>query len=483
MTRAEFESLLRKGYTQIPLISRTKIENGLKPLDILQSLQGPHRYMLESTRISEEGHYSIIGDQSFLTFKAKGETYWIDDESYSGNPIEALRELQKNWNGVRPPGCPLFCGGAIGYFGYESNHYFEVLPRHSNDDLNIPDLYFLFVDSFYVVDHLENELLMIAVGNDFDDCSKRIQDLKKLPLVPRDRQPPDGDKSLAFVPKYESNFTKADYIRAVEQTKEYIRAGDTYQANLSQRLKVNVDLPPLQLYQDLSSVNPVHFASYFEIEDFVVISASPERLVRVENRDVFTRPIAGTRRRGTKAEDEQFLKELQTDVKEQAEHAMLVDLERNDLGRVCEYGSVKVSKLMEIIHYAHVMHIESEVIGRLAEQYDLLDVVAAVFPGGTITGVPKIRTMEIITEFEPTTRGVYTGSIGYLSFAGEMDLNIVIRTILLKDKAAYVQVGGGVVYDSNPYREYTETFNKARSSFIAIGGIVKKRKGSYASTN
>jgi anthranilate/para-aminobenzoate synthase component I len=267
---------------------------------------------------------------------------------------------------------------------------------------------------------------------------------------------------------WRSNFTQEDYLRAVERVREYIRAGDTYQVNLSQRLEVEPRLSALELYEVLSTVSPVHFASYLELDGFEVVSASPERLVRVEDGMALTRPIAGTRRKGTPEENARFVHELRTNEKERAEHAMLVDLERNDLGRVCAYGSVQVTKLMEITEYAHVIHIESEVVGRLAPGMEPLDVVAAVFPGGTITGVPKIRTMQIITELEPHARGLYTGSLGYVSFTGELDLNIVIRTVVLTGGRAHVQVGAGIVHDSEPRREYQETLHKARSLLLAL---------------
>jgi para-aminobenzoate synthetase component I len=275
----------------------------------------------------------------------------------------------------------------------------------------------------------------------------------------------DGDPVQA---DFSSNFSREGYEAAVSRIQEYIRSGDVYQVNLSQRLEVPTEATGLELYRTLSRMSPVHFASYLDLDGFEIVSASPERLVRLEGGRLFTRPIAGTRRRGSEVEDARFIHELKTDIKEVSEHTMLVDLERNDLGRVSAFGTVRVAKLMDIVKYAAVIHIESEVVGELADGKDWIDVIAAMFPGGTVTGMPKIRTMEIIAELEPNVRGVYTGSIGYVSFTGETDLNIVIRTIVVKDKTAYLSVGGGVVWDSNPPREYKETLNKARSALLAL---------------
>lgn len=462
---------MAQGYNQVPLFRVVEL-HGLKPLELLRALPPGHRFLLESTRTSSEGRYSFVGARPFLTFRARGGQCEVNGEPGPGAPLATLRELLKRWRGIRLPGMPLFCGGAVGFFSYEAAHYFESLPSHPNDDLGLPDIALDFVDTFVAVDHQEGRALVVATGRDYDDCDRRVAELERVvrdvdargPRAPAwrlaDGQMPDVT--------WRSNFTQEDYLRAVERVREYIRAGDTYQVNLSQRLEVEPRLRALELYEALSAVSPVHFASYLEVDGFEVVSASPERLVRVEDGRAITRPIAGTRRKGTPEENARFVHELRTNEKERAEHAMLVDLERNDLGRVCSYGSVQVAKLMEIIEYAHVIHIESEVVGRLAPGVEPLDVVAAVFPGGTITGVPKIRTMQIITELEPHARGLYTGSLGYVSFTGELDLNIVIRTLVMKGSRAHVQVGAGIVHDSEPRREYQETLHKARSLLLAL---------------
>lgn len=474
LERAAFEALVAQGYNQVPLVRRLAL-GALRPLDLLRALPAGHRFLLESTRVSSEGRYSLLGTSPFLTFTAKGPECRVNGEPQPGAPLDVLRGLLRRWRGVRLPGLPLFCGGAVGFFGYEANHYFESLPRHPNDDLGLPDVVLHFVDTFLAVDHLEGVLLLVATGADFDACARRLDALEsRVQRATPTRAPVPPAMEAPTVP-FRSNYaTQEDYLRAVERVQEYIRAGDTYQVNLSQRLEVEYAGSALALYEMLSALNPVHFASYFELDGFEVVSASPERLVRVEDGRATTRPIAGTRRKGTPEENARFVHELRTSEKERAEHAMLVDLARNDLGRVCRYGTVEVTRLMEIIEYAHVLHIESEVAGALADGTDFLDVVGAVFPGGTITGVPKIRTMQLITELEPNTRGLYTGSIGYLSFAGGMDLNIVIRTLVVKDGKAYVQVGGGVVYDSSPRQEFKETLNKARSQLLALSALARE---------
>lgn len=467
--RSEFEQLVAQGYNRVPLIARVPV-GGLTPAAIVASAPEGDRVLLESTRVSEhDGRYSIIVTKARHKLTAKGEVYVLDGEQGRGDPMQVLRGLMKRFRGYVPEGAPLFCGGAIGYFAYECNRYFEALPQHPCDDLAIPDLYLLVADECVVVDHVKGEVLLIASGDDYDACAAALSGLAGLIEAAQANPRPSPREGVeGELAPFRSNFARPVYEDAVRRVQEYVRSGDVYQVNLSQRLEVPVRSGGFALYETLSKLNPVHFASYLDLDGFEIVSASPERLVRLEGGRLATRPIAGTRRRGTPEEEERFVRELKTDVKEVSEHAMLVDLERNDLGRVSAYGTVKVTKLMEIIKYAHVMHIESEVEGRLGEGKDFVDVIGATFPGGTITGVPKVRTMEVITELEPNARGIYTGSIGYVNFAGDMDLNIVIRTILLKDGTAYVNVGGGVVWDSVPEREYKETLNKARSQLTAL---------------
>jgi para-aminobenzoate synthetase component 1 len=461
---SEFYAIVARGFNQVPLIARARID-GLTPTQLIGARDGSDGILLESSRqLGQDGRYSFAISSPLHTFRAKGMQFAGDGAENKGHPMAELRAAMKRFRGYRPEGAPLFCGGAIGYLAYECNRYFESVPTNANDDLAIDDLAFWVVDTFVAFDHESGNLLFIASGNDYEACKTRIEGLADWVARARAiKRPAPRTVREGHLCAFESNFEKAAYEKTVRDVQEHIRAGDVYQVNLSQRLNVAIDADGLALYETLCQVSPVPFASYMRFGNVEIVSASPERLVRLDGRSLKTRPIAGTRRRGTPEEDAEFVRELLHDEKEVSEHAMLVDLARNDLGRVSTYGSVHVTKPFQVTHYAHVIHVESEVEGNLSDGMNAHDVIAATFPGGTITGVPKVRTMELLCELEPSTRGIYTGSIGYLSFAGDMDLNIVIRTMLIRNGHAYVHVGGGIVWDSIPEREYKETLNKARS--------------------
>ncbi|MEK9150219.1 MAG: anthranilate synthase component I family protein, partial [Candidatus Desantisbacteria bacterium] len=365
------------------------------------------------------------------------------------------------------------------YFGYEMAWFIEDLPQRKKDGLDLPDLYLIFPKSLIIFDHKLQSLNILSPNREevekrieksevrIEKSGDRSQEEKDCSLLTAHCSLEEKDCSMLYAlcsPYINSNFTKEEYIKMVERAKEYIRTGDIYQANLSQSLSVKMKQDPWILYQRLTAINPSPFSAYLELDGFSIASSSPERLVRVKDNLIETRPIAGTRPRGkVKAEDEKLACELILSQKERAEHIMLLDLERNDLGRVCKYGTVKVDELMAIERYSHVMHIVSNISGELKSGIDFIDCILATFPGGTITGVPKVRCMEIINELEPTKRGPYTGSIGYIDFAGTMDLNIIIRTFVIKDGVAYIQVGGGIVADSDPISEYYETLHKAEA--------------------
>ena len=397
-------------------------------------------------------------------------------------PLLKLRELMSNYRTERVQGLPPFTGGALGFFSYDFVRQFEHIPRKAVRDLDIPESYFVFVDFVVAFDHIRKKIWVIVNPGAreqemgfrriettegerlYDEAAQKIAEIsaaitaeKSIPL------PVTARKSAAAALK--PNITGEVFESMVLRCKEYIAAGDIYQANLSQRLAVELhESDPLQLYRVLREINPSPFAAYLDFGDLQLVSSSPERLVRLVNGAADTRPIAGTRRRGKdRAETEQLSAELLMNEKERAEHIMLLDLERNDLGKVCEYGSVRVDEMMVVEDYSHVIHIVSNVRGGLAKGMDAFDVVRAVFPGGTITGVPKVRCMEIIDELEPVARGPYTGSIGYISNAGDMDLNIIIRTFVIKDGLAFIQVGAGIVADSDPRSEYLETLHKAEA--------------------
>lgn len=381
-------------------------------------------------------------------------------------PIELLRQLLRKNRVPRVDGIPPFVGGVAGYFGYDTIHLFEELPRNAVDDLKLPDVVLMKVDLLVSFDHVMKKTWIVAsadgCGHDELLHSKRIIELENRILRCSSIIKTGGQIAKIRVM---SNLTKKEYIDMVKRCMEYISAGDIFQANLSQRLSAHVKgVDPLNLYRILREINPSPFSAFFDTGDMQLVSSSPERLVRLYDGIVETRPIAGTRPRGIDPVRNGILqKELLSDEKERAEHIMLVDLERNDIGRVCRFGSVSVDEFMVLEPYSHVTHIVSNVTGGINPDNDAFDLIRAVFPGGTITGVPKIRCMEIIDELEPTARGPYTGSLGYISYTGDMDLNIIIRTFVIRDGWAHVQVGAGIVADSEPEKEYFETLYKAEA--------------------
>ena len=446
--------------------------------------RGKYSFLLESVEGGERlARYSFLGTDPFLVMKSKGREVqiverWRADKVQLGDgedPLHVLKRLLGRYTSVDDPDLPRFCGGAVGYIGYDAVRFFENLPEKADDDLDVPDILFLLTDILLVFDHVKHRIKVVCtpeVGSDpattYDLAVEKIDE-----IVERLRTtilPPAGDPSaeeVAIVP--DSNMTKPEFERMVEKSKEYIKSGDVIQVVLSQRLSVPLKADTFNVYRALRSVNPSPYMYYLQYDDMQIIGSSPEILVTEDHGAVTVRPIAGTRPRGkTEAEDLALEKELLSDEKERAEHIMLVDLGRNDVGRVSEYGSVNVDELMVIERYSHVMHIVSNVRGRLAQGMDQFDVLRAAFPAGTVSGAPKIRAMEIIEELEPTRRGTYAGAIGYFSFSGNMDTCITIRTILVKDGTAYVQAGAGIVADSVPATEYQETMNKAGALIKAI---------------
>jgi para-aminobenzoate synthetase component 1 len=369
-------------------------------------------------------------------------------------------------------------GGAVGYFSYDLCHFIERLPLTAIDDLHLPECYFAFYDCILAFDHRENKVYIASSGFpelEEDRRKKRAEQRLHQMKEQLATTPPISASLLQenddIVPgvALRSNFTHQQYLKAVETAREHIAAGDIFQVNLSQRFEVDLPIHPYQLYRYLRHINPAPFAAYLNFDEVTIISASPERFLRVQGDGVETRPMKGTRPRGsTVAEDEALGRELTNSIKDRAENVMIVDLERNDLGRVCRFGTVRVSELCTLEKYATVFQLTSTVEGKLRPDKTRIDLLKACFPGGSITGAPKVRAMEIIDELEPTRRSIYTGSIGYLSFNGEMDLNIVIRTILAKRGKMYFQVGGGIIYDSEPEAEYQETLDKARALFQAL---------------
>jgi len=431
------------------------------------------------------GRYSFMGCEPFLTMSSRGRQITLvspeGERSVTGNPFDVLGELLQEYRLDGNPTALPFVGGAVGYLAYDLGHFIEKLPSTAADDLQLPECYFGFYDTVAVFDHLENRAYIASTGFPETGSARqhraeaRLEEMKQTvaqaPRLCQENVSP-SDQTPGKQVNLRSNFTHERYLEAVQKARDYIIAGDIFQVNLSQRFEADMPLPPYELYRRLRKINPAPFAGYLNFDGVTVVSASPERFLRLCGDRVETRPIKGTRPRGKDpAADRRLAQELVNSFKDKAEHVMIVDLERNDIGRVCRFGTVRVSELMALERYATVFHLTSTVEGRLRPGKNAVDLLKATFPGGSISGAPKVRAMEIIDGLEPTRRSVYTGSIGYLGFDGGLDLNIVIRTILVKEGKAYFQVGGAVVYDSDPESEYIETLDKARALIQALSMV------------
>jgi para-aminobenzoate synthetase component I len=439
----------------------------------------PFSFWLDSGMDSRKlGRWSFMGSDPFLVMRSHGDEITLIrngvEEKRRGNPFDVLGELLARYK-LEPgeAGIP-FTGGAVGYLSYDLGRFIEKIPSNAVDDLHLPESYLCFYDAIIAFDHLENRTYVVSTGFPETEQNKRqkraesrLEELKNLVqrAPPPMATPAQAGKKLTL----KSNFSHENYLKAVATAREYICAGDIFQVNLSQRLEVALDTPPWELYISLRKINPAPFASYLNFEGVQIVGSSPERYLKVTGDKVETRPIKGTKPRGKTPEADKTLGEsLLASKKDRSENIMIVDLERNDIGRVCRYGSVKVTELAILETYPTVFHLTSTVVGQLREDKGIIDLLKATFPGGSITGAPKVRAMEIIDELEPTRRSVYTGSLGYIGFNGDMDLNIVIRTIIIKDGRAYFQVGGAIVYDSEPESEYIETLDKGKALIMAL---------------
>jgi anthranilate synthase component 1 len=374
-------------------------------------------------------------------------------------------------------GLPPFVGGAVGYAGYDTVRYVENLPKAPQDDRKLPDLSFAFYDHMIVFDNVQKTAIVVVLAKTGGEAKRTYQEacarvdrfIEKLSRPKNSLAPVDIDTAGEALVAYQSNFTQPQFEGAVRKCNEYIKAGDIFQVVISQRLAVPLAVDPFEVYRTLRVVNPSPFMFFLRTPKCTLVGSSPEIMVRVADGKVTVRPLAGTRRRGqTEEEDQRLAEELLADPKERAEHVMLVDLGRNDVGRVAQFGSVEISDVMVIERYSHVMHITSNVTGQLTEEHDAFDALAACLPAGTVSGAPKVRAMEIIDEVEPHRRGPYAGAVGYIDFAGNMDTCIALRTLVVQDGTAYVQAGAGIVADSVPVHEYEETLNKARGLLKAI---------------
>lgn len=457
----------------------------------------PYSFLLESVEGGEKiGRYSLVGCDPLWILEARGETTTQTHRDgsqvvFAGDPFTALAECLAPYHPVQLPQLPPGIGGLFGFWGYELINWIEPrVPIHPQDERNIPDGLWMQVDHLLIFDQVKRKIWAIAYADLRDPkvdlqaaydqaCDRVTQMLCKLslPLSPQktilDWNPPSS-KNLGGVENYTSNFTRQEFCANVEKAKEYIKAGDIFQVVISQQLSTEYTGDPFALYRSLRQINPSPYMAFFNFQDWQIIGSSPEVMVKAErdpdNGVIATvRPIAGTRPRGkTTKEDAALAKDLLQDPKETAEHVMLVDLGRNDLGRVCQSGSVKVDELMVIERYSHVMHIVSNVVGKLSPHKTAWDLLKACFPAGTVSGAPKIRAMEIIHELEPSRRGVYSGVYGYYDFEGQLNSAIAIRTMVLHNNRVTVQAGAGLVADSEPEKEYEETLNKARGLLVAI---------------
>jgi anthranilate synthase component 1 len=430
--------------------------------------RGGNSFLLESVEGGQRlARYSFIGTEPYrdLTVKATDQT----------DPLDIIAEELHKYQVVPLEGLPRFAGGAVGYLSYETVNRFEKLPSPAKDSLNLPEARFMFVDTMLVFDHVTHKIKVLSYVKLHGDINKEYQKAvaKIDDLVARLQQPYaakiiTGSKAVNAA-KLTSNTSRKAFEANVQKIKDYITDGEAIQVVYSQRLSQPTDLPPFEIYRALRTINPSPYMFYLDYGDFQIVGASPEVLVRIEDGNVMTRPLAGSRPRGkTPQEDAALEKELRGDEKERAEHIMLVDLGRNDIGRVSQAGSVKVSELMDVERYSHIMHLVTHVQGKLRPDMDTFDALRACFPAGTVSGAPKVRAMEIIAELEPEKRGPYAGAVGYFSFSGNMDMAIAIRTMVVSKGTAYVQAGAGIVYDSIPSREYEESLNKARALLKAL---------------
>lgn len=490
----EFLELTKKGnlipvYREILADLETPVSAYLKIAE-----KSAYSFLLESVEGQEKiARYSFVAENPELVFQSKGQTATIthykngkhstQTKTILKSPLSFIREIMAQFKFVEVPNLPRFCGGLVGYMGYDTVRFFENLPRKPKDDLKLPDTIFVLAKNLIIFDHVNHKIKIVSAVfiHPSDSKAEKITAYKKAifkinetidklykPLTSSRQKKSTGRKSGNDL-KVNSNLTDAQFQSIVRKAKHHIQIGDIIQVVLSQRFQTTLKVSPFSLYRALRSLNPSPYMYFLSFNGIHIVGSSPELLVRCEKGVVETRPIAGTRRRGKNdKEDERLGKELLSDPKERAEHTMLVDLGRNDLGRVCKQGTVKVSEFMAIEKYSHVMHIVSNVKGRLRFDKDPFDVLEATFPAGTVSGAPKIRAMEIIDELENVSRGPYAGCIGYISFSGNLDTCITIRTIIVKGNNAYIQAGAGIVADSKPDREYIETQNKAKAQIMAI---------------
>jgi anthranilate synthase component I len=464
-----------------PVSAYLRIAQGARYSFLLESVEGGEkiaRYTFAGAHPEEIFRYG----NGACVLENRERLVWEERD-----PISFLRERVERFHPVRLPSLPPLVAGAIGYFSYDMVRLIERLPKRLSDEIGLYDAVLMFYHGLIAFDHVQHRLWIVrnaftggqgSLRAKYDAAVREIKKTRQLLEQPvageRPRIPFKGSKPASL--EVHSNFRRSEYLDIVRKAKKYIRAGDIFQVVLSQRFSAKAQAEPFEVYRQLRALNPSPYLFYLQLHDVAIVGSSPEMLVKVQGRDVFYRPIAGTRRRGKdEAEDQRLEREMLASEKERAEHIMLVDLGRNDLGRVCEYGTVKVEKLLTVERYSHVMHIVSSLRGRLREDVDCFDALMACFPAGTVSGAPKVRAMEIIEELERTRRGIYAGGILYLDFAGNLDSCIALRTMVVKKRVAYVQAGGGIVADSTPEGEYQESVNKSKALLTALEAAERAR--------
>lgn len=482
ISQSEFSDIKQQGFNRVPLVREVLADLDTPLSTYLKLANAPYSYLFESVQGGEKwGRYSIIGLPCKKVIKISGhEICEYEDEQLIkqqtvADPLQWIDDYQSHFKVFEDEKLPRFTGGLVGYFGYETIAYIEkrLAKNGKPDPLQTPDILLMVSEEVVVFDNLSGKLFIIvhADTSDEDALEKGEARLQTIAQALRNKLPAKSDHITQAVNEedFVSGFTEQGYKDAVSKAKQYIVDGDIMQVVLSQRLTIPFNAPPLNLYRALRSLNPSPYMYYLDLGDHHIVGSSPEILVRLEDGQVTVRPIAGTRPRGKdEASDIALEKELLADPKELAEHLMLIDLGRNDAGRVSKTSTVKLTDKMVVERYSHVMHIVSNVSGELEEGLSSMDVLRATFPAGTVSGAPKIRAMEIIDEFEPVKRGIYSGAVGYLSWNGNMDTAIAIRTAVIKDKHLSIQAGAGIVYDSIPENEWAETMNKARAIFRAV---------------
>jgi anthranilate synthase component I len=485
----EFQRLAKQGnlipvYDVFPADLLTPVSAYLR---IAQGAR--HSFLLESVEGGEKiARYTFAGAHPEEVFRFANGACVLESRDRlvweERDPVTFLRARIERFRPVRLPGLPPLVAGAIGYFSYDMVRLIEKLPKRLRDDIGLYDAVLMFYHGLIAFDHIQHRLWVVrnvytggegSLRAKYHEAVRRIRETRELleKAVPAE-QPAHPPKRTAPL-RITSNFRREEFLEAVRKAKHYIRAGDIFQVVISQRFSAKTHADAFQIYRELRALNPSPYLFFLQINDVAVVGSSPEMLVKVQGHDVFYRPIAGTRWRGKdEAEDQRLEQEMLASEKERAEHIMLVDLGRNDLGRVCEYGSVRPEKLMAVERYSHVMHLVSSLRGRLREDVDCFDALMACFPAGTVSGAPKVRAMEIIEELERTRRGIYAGGVLYLDFAGNLDSCIALRTMVVKNGVAHVQAGGGIVADSTPHGEYDESVNKAKALFKALEAAHKK---------